>query len=218
MKTLKLNKHQQELRSEIKKELNDIRKAMDEYQLDNINSKIKALGKKAHELHIELKKTGNEPKHHKYMYENRVVSPETPEFYEHIHPVEDLLKFIDDPTANDDPVDQTIGEEFGFPVYSRRWGHKDHYKIKRTKDGWNIDFMGIGGASNKSGYPYLFKNLDQDGIEYPKSFGDRMEWLWEKAEEDGLSKEEVQEEFNKLAEWISEIEQKRPRQGVWQSF
>ena len=93
-----------------------------------------------------------------------------------------------------------------------------NYKLKRTKGGWKIDFLTIGGNSDKRGYPYLFKNFEQDGIEYPKSLGMRMEWLWERAKEDGLSKEKLQEELNKLAEWISEIERKQPRQGVWQGF
>ncbi len=218
MKAVKLNEHQQKLRNEIKKELNEIRQDMSEYKLDNITSKIKDLGKKANKLHIELKNTGNEPKHHKYMYENRQVSPDTPEFYEHVHPVEDLLKFIDNPNANDDPIDKTIGEEFEFPVYSRRFGHEDNYKIKRTKDGWEVNYWAIGGNSDKAGYPYLFKNLEQDGIEYPNSLGKKMEWLWEEAKENGLSKDEVQKALAELAEWISEVEKKSPRQGVWQGF
>ncbi len=218
MQAVKLNEYQQKLRSEIENDLNDIRKAMNESQLDSINSKIKVLGKKAHQLHLKLKESGNEPKHHKYMYQNRSVSPDTAEFYEHIHPVEDLLKFIDDPSANDDPIDQTIGAEFEFPVYSKRWGHEDNYKIKRTKDGWEVNYSAIGGNSDKTGYPYLFKNLEQDGIEYPNSLGKKMEWLWEEAKENGLSKDAVQKALSELAEWISEVEKKSPRQGVWQGF
>ena len=53
----------------------------------------------AHELHMSLKDSGNEPKHHKYMLENRGVPVEDIEFYNHIHPVDDLLKFIDDINA-----------------------------------------------------------------------------------------------------------------------
>lgn len=64
----------------------------------------------AHELHMSLKDSGNEPKHHKYMLENRGVPVEDIEFYNHIHPVDDLLKFIDDINANDDPEDTTIGK------------------------------------------------------------------------------------------------------------
>lgn len=212
MSKVQLNENQEKLYEQVKQELLKIK----EEQFTDTRDRIKALGKKAHELHISLKQTGNEPKHHKYMYENRGVSADTIQFYEHIHPVEDLLKFINDPTANDDPIDQTVGEEFDFPVYSRRWGHKDHYRIKRTKDGWEVNYLTIGGNGDKAAYPYLFKNLEQDGIEYPRSLGKKMEWLWEEAKENGLSKDEIQEALNDLADWISEVERKSPRQGVWQ--
>lgn len=222
MPAINLTSNQQKLRSEIEAELEKIRKLFSEEgsyssDRDKINSLIKDLGRKAHTLHNELKNAGNEPKHHKYMIENRRVSVDSPEFYEHIHPVEDLLKFIGDTSANDDPVDQTIGEEFDFPVYSKRWGHPDNYKIKRTKNGWEVEFLN-GGKCDKSGRPYLFKNLEHDGIEYPSSLGQRMKWLWERAKEDGLSKEQVQQHFNELAKWISDMERSQPQFGVWASF
>lgn len=95
----------------------------------------------AHELHMSLKSSGYEPKHHKYMLENRGVSVEDMEFYNHIHPVDDLLKFIDDVNANDDPEDTTVGEKFNLRIYTRRWGHYDHYSMTRTKNGWNFKEM-----------------------------------------------------------------------------
>lgn len=95
----------------------------------------------AHELHMSLKSSGYEPKHHKYMLENRGVSVEDMEFYNHIHPVDDLLKFIDDVNADDDPEDTTIGEKFTLRIYTRRWGHYDHYSMTRTKNGWNFKEM-----------------------------------------------------------------------------
>ena len=160
MPAVELTENQENL-SEVQTELDEIRRLYSEEggfgsERDKINKLTKELGRKAHELHIDLKNSGNEPKHHKYMIENRRVSPDKLEFYEHIHPVEDLLSFIDDPTANDDPIDQTVGEIFDFPVYSNRWGHNDNYKVKRIKDGWEINFDGIGGKCDKSGYPYLF--------------------------------------------------------------
>ena len=222
MPAVELTKNQENLRQAIQTELDEIHRLYSVEgglgsEREKIHTLTKDLGRKAHQLHIELKKSGNEPRHHKYMIENRRVSPDKLEFFEHIHPVEDLLSFIEDPTANDDPIDQTIGEIFDFPVYSNRWGHNDNYKIKRTKDGWEIDFMS-GGKCDKRGYPYLFKNLEHDGIEYPKSLGSRMQWLWEKAKDSGLSKEQLQKELSELAEWISEIERNQPKQGVWAGF
>src|SRR4051794_10431288 len=59
----------------------------------------------ARQLHRSLKEHGHEPKHHRYMIENRGCQPDDPEFYLHLHPIEDLIKFSYNPHANDDPVD-----------------------------------------------------------------------------------------------------------------
>jgi hypothetical protein len=40
------------------------------------------------------------------MIKNRQSQPDEPHFYMHYHPIEDLLKFLDDPHANDDPVEK----------------------------------------------------------------------------------------------------------------
>lgn len=63
---------------------------------EELQTLYKEMAETAHELHMSLKSSGYEPKHHKYMLENRGVSVEDMEFYNHIHPVDDLLKFIDD--------------------------------------------------------------------------------------------------------------------------
>lgn len=157
------------------------------------------------------------PKHHKYMIENRECSPDDPEFYNHFHPVEDLLAFIDDPHANDDPEDQTIDHEFKFRVYSRRWGHYDTYTIKRTVEGWNISFMAEGAKSKEDGSPGLYKCLNHDSINYPEELPGYLEWLWRKAEERGLSHKEVQASLDALAEWVSNCEKTTPR-GIFREW
>jgi hypothetical protein len=166
----------------------------------------------AYELHKIVK-----PKHHKYMIENRGVDPNDREFYNHIHPVEDLLAFINDPHANDDPEDQTIDHDFEIKIYSRRWGHYDTYNVKRTISGWIIGNIAISGSCDKTGKPYLFENLNHDLINYPEELPGYFEWLWEKASEEGLSHEKVQESLNILGEWISDCEKKSPK-GIWSTF
>jgi len=169
---------------------------------------------KAVELHKIAKPT---PRHHKYMIKNRGVEPDNPSFYNHIHPIEDLLKFIDDPTANDDPEDQTIDHVFDLTVFSRRWGHDDTYKLKRTKRGWHVSYIAIAGGCDKRGNPYLYKNLNQDSINYPKDLPGYLEWLWDQSEEKGLSHQEVQEALNKLGKWISVCEQNSP-DDIWRGY
>ena len=168
--------------------------------------------KSAVELHKIVK-----PKHHRYMIENRGCSPDAPEFYDHIHPVQDLLKFIDDPHANDDPEDVTIGHSFSLVVYSRRWGHEDRYTIVRNEKGWVISNISIGGQCDKAGRPYLFENLDHDSINYPEELPGYFDWLWQQAEEEGLSHEQVQEALNQVGGWITLCERNSPR-GIWEGF
>ena len=100
---------------------------------DDVEELENTLGVLAHELHMSLVP---QPKHRRYMIENRGLEPEDPDFYKHIHPVEDLLDYLADDTANNEPEDQTIGQNFYMDVYSRRWGHSDRYAITRTEDGW----------------------------------------------------------------------------------
>jgi hypothetical protein len=166
----------------------------------------------AHELHMSLKDSGNEPKHHKYMLENRGVPVEDIEFYNHIHPVDDLLKFIDDINANDDPEDTTIGKKFTLKIYTRRWGHYDHYSMVRTEHGWDFQEMlkSNSGECGKDGNPNLCRALEHDNVCYPKQIGDFFEYLWEQASE-GLTAQEVQECFDMLGEWISTCEMNTPR-------
>jgi hypothetical protein len=169
----------------------------------------------AHELHIELKEQGHEPRHHGYMIKNRGMKPSDLGFYRHVHPVEDLLKFLDNEHANDDPVDSTIGERFRLRVFSRRWAHEDVYVLTRTEAGWAFTFLTASGPCDTEGRPYLFTNLKHDGISYPADLGDHIHWIWRKAKDEGLSAEEVQMAFDDLSRWVSETERSSPTGGIW---
>lgn len=216
--SIELTGDEEKLRQEILKQLETVNYLLRNYRMDEkVQTLIEKMGNDAHELHMSLKKNGYNPQHHKYMLENRGVDPENPQFYMHVHPVEDLLKYIDNPHANDDPKDQTIGQEFEFRVYSRRWGHEDTYCFKRTAEGWNVNFC-RGGPCDKSGRPFLFESLNQDLIQYPRGLGGWLEWLWEQAASKGLSKSEVQSALNELANWVSITEKNSPSGGVWEGY
>lgn len=175
----------------------------------NLSKLSNEMAKMAHELHMSLKKRKLEPKHHAFMIKNRGCQPEE-DFYRHIHPIEDLLAFIDDRNANDDPIDVTLGKEFVMKIYTRRWKHEDDYHIKRTESGWDIEVLSINGECDKTGFPYLYKNLDHDEVCYPKQLGDFMERLWDKAAEKGLKEREVQKSLNQIARWINTCEKNVP--------
>lgn len=207
------------LKKQIKEDVDKLWKMINNRQLPRDNYQIieSHMGDLAHKLHLSLKDRGLEPKHHKYMIKNRGLQPFDPEFYKHIHPTEDLLKYLENPHANDDPEDVTIGETFEFHVYSRRWGHDDVYKLTRTENGWHFQFAGYG-ECDKGGNPYLFKSLEHDLIFYPNGLDGHFEWLWKQAHENGLSKEQVQEAINELASWVSKTEKDTPCTGVWAGY
>lgn len=214
--SIELTENEKNLREEIRKQLKTVYEMLKNYRIDKeVQDLIKEMGNNAHELHMSLKNNDHEPHHHEYMLKNRGVKPEDPQFYMHVHPVEDLLKFIDDPKANDDPKDQTIGQDFEFHVYSRRWEHEDTYLFKRTSEGWDIHFF-KGGSCDKGGHPFLFDNLNHDLIQYPRGLDDWLEWLWEQAASKSLSKEEVQTALNELANWVNITEKNAPSNGVWE--
>jgi len=200
--------------SDLTNSLNQIKSLINEHQWD-INKNRELWNKMvddASELHKLVK-----PTHHKYMIQNRRVSPDEREFYNHIHPVEDLLRFIKDPHANDDPEDQTINHEFEIKIYSRRWEHDDIYHIKRIEDGWEVLHLTLSGVCDKSGRPYIFENLRQDSINYPEALPGYLEWLWEKSAETGLTHEQVQLSLNELGNWISACEKTSPT-GIWETY
>lgn len=208
-----------ELKNKIEEKMVKIKDSLAQYRIDDtIPELIEEMGNYAHELHESLEKRGITPKHHKYMAKNRGVPPEDKSFYYHVHPVEDLLAYIEDEHANDEPEDQTIGEEFDFRVYSNSWGHEDNYRIKRTRDGWDVNFCCIGGPCDKGGSPFLYENLNHDSIQYPKDFSGWLEWLWDQAASKSLSKDEVQTALQELADWVSCTEKNAPSSDVWKGY
>ena len=184
---------------------------------DSLDKLYTDMARTAHELHMSLKDSGHEPKHHKYMIENRGCSPEDVHFYEHVHPVQDLLAFIDNVHANDDPEDRTLGKVFTIKIYTRRWGHYDSYEITRVKAGWLIEGMTENIECNKKAQPGLSKLLDHDYVCYPKQIDEFFAYLWDKAANDGLTEREVQKAVNQIGDWISKCEMNTPR-GVFEGL
>jgi len=102
-------------------------------------------------------------------------------------------------------------------VFSRRWDHDDTYTVEKTIKGWNISAMTIGGECDKKGAPFLYKNLDQDSINYPEELPGYMEWLWQQAYDQSLSDDQIQEELDRLGEWIKTTEKASPK-GIFQGY
>lgn len=219
MSGVALNSEQENLRKIVEENLSKLRADIHgrNRSYEETQKMFAEMGAAAHELHMLLKAQGIEPVHHRHMIKNRGMQPTDKKFYEHIHPAEDLLDFIKDVHANDDPVDQTMDHDFEFNVYTRRWGHEDCYQIKRISTGWHIRAGVYNGDCNKEAKPVLFEVLRHESVNYPKSLPGYFDWLWERAEEDGLTHDEVQNALNDLAEWVSSCEKSSPS-GIFDPY
>lgn len=171
------------------------------------------MGQVGHQLHMSL---SPHPKHHAYMIENRRMPTTDPRFYEHYHPCQDLLAYLEDPSANDDPIDHTMGDSFDLKVWSNRFGHYDKYLLTRNQDGWEVQFMSHQGQGDKGGEPALQHALTHDSISYPRTLDSKMSTIWEQAKNLGLTHDEVQDAINQVAHWISETERNEPTDGIFQ--
>ncbi|HDR8500434.1 hypothetical protein [Bacillus bombysepticus] len=210
---VQLNDEQQALRKFIEEKVSLIHKYFNASKEDRHEASFdferdgREMADAAHKLHMQL---DPKPKHHRYMIQNRGMSPENPDFYYHIHPVEDLLSYLDDITANDDPVDKTLGDTFFMNIYTSRWGHEDRYELIRNEKGWRVNHMSYDEQGGKDAEPILGYVLRHDSISYPRDLSSFMEDIWVRAEEEGLSHDEVQDMLNKVAGWISLTERNRP--------
>lgn len=186
-----------------------ITKNYDQQERSDVAEAFNIMKVAAHDLHMQLEP---KPTHHRYMIENRNMEPEDPEFYNHIHPVEDLLKYLEDTSANNDPEDLTIGDTFEFRVYSNRWGHKDSYEITRTSNGWYTNVMTYKGEDQlHHDMKVLYGAMTHDSISFPRNVDSYMHSIWMQAQEQGLNHEQVQEMLTRVADWISQTEMNAPR-------
>lgn len=218
---VQLDDTQRELRDTVQQKLNNVLERIRNFDAVDPED-LATMAEAAHELHLSLRRSGVTPKHHEYMLKNRGCSPDTIDFYRHVHPVEDLLAFVADATVNDDPQDQTIDHEFAFTVYSRRWRHTDTYRLKRTRAGWVVQSpqvipVGRDGRVGRQDGTGLFHLLDHDSINYPEALPGYLEWLWDRSEAEGLSHDQVQGALNQLAEWVRTCEQSSPT-GIFEDY
>ena len=129
-------------------------------------------------------------------------------FYNHYHMLEMMLREIyGEGEVMSTEGDKNLDKEMIFPVYSRRLGYVDNYRIKRTIDGWEIRTFSSDEKSDKNGDGALFKTLENDSIFFPRDgISYALKELWYEAEESGLTIDELQSKLIELADWISLVE------------
>ncbi|WP_394189166.1 hypothetical protein [Paenisporosarcina quisquiliarum] len=142
---------------------------------------------------------------------NRGLLPETDinEYYNHYHTLEDLYETLIGTMLQTNSLkgDVNLNKKMVFKVFSRRWGHEDHYSIERRIDGWYVKHLSINGLSKKDGTGSILDNLNQDSIQYPiDGVKYAFETLWEMADEQEMLVGELEEKLQEIANWISAIE------------
>lgn len=210
MPALSLSPAEKQLQNQIEDTLRQLDAIMNHEAKGDSSALVDALVQPCRELHAALRARGHAPKHRTFLTENRGLKPDDPEFYRHYHTAESLLNFIRDTSANDDPIDQTLGHEFEFRVYTQRWGHDDVYHLTRTANGWRVRHHRVGDC-DKQGQPSLFVFLNHDFVNYPARLGSYLESLWDAAQEQGLSPKQVQDALTELGTWVSACERNAPR-------
>ena len=114
--------------------------------------------------------------------------------------------------------DPTVGMEFDMPIFTWRWGHADVYKLTRTDSGWIVTFLDVHGPCDKGGRPLLYESLRHDGIDYPADLPGWLEHLWDVARERRLPARRLQTAIRAVANWVSEVEFRKPKGSIWSAY
>lgn len=164
------------------------------------------------------------PIYSEQMIMNRNIIPEDDlsEYYNHFHSIEDLYfesinKGIDYRSIEGD---NNLNQEIKINIYTSRWGHYDTYIIKRTVDGWNLNFSMYSGDFSKNGEGKFFDSLNHDSVFFPEeAVKYALELLWDEADSTNMNIEELGYKLSQIAEWISEVEKvSRQYQPDWCNY
>ena len=160
------------------------------------------LAPKARELHMSLKIHGHEPAYHGFILKNRGVPAEELSFFEHIHPIEDLLSFIKNPEDNDEQDILSPKTRFSFPLYVGSKRRYIDYRLICTQTCWMVYIN-----DDKQGeLPHV---LSSENISYPVTAAEMLEEI-RKAAVSGATKQEIQNALGEIADWISTSEKSMP--------
>lgn len=131
------------------------------------------------------------------------------EYYNDYYTLSDLYKWVkvEDKWEPSLLGDCNLDIEMEFPVYTRRWGHEDYYRISRTTTGWYINFLSINGDSKKDGTGKIFANLKHDGVFFPEEdIKNAFSILWDDADRREMPISELKRKLQDIASWISNVE------------
>lgn len=190
---------------EMKKQyIQEFEEVAKDYSYDKITKELIELASKIHWNEL--------PEYEEYMIVNSELYPnkDTLQYYDHFHTLEDLYNELIGKGKNKKSKkgDINLNQEIEIRIYSRRWGHEDRYSIIRTTKGWDVHFHQEkkGGKEGEA----LINTLRHDFINYPNSLGNFMWHLWNKAENNEMTVEELKYDLERIARWINLCEENTP--------
>ncbi|QAA32703.1 hypothetical protein [Clostridium manihotivorum] len=152
------------------------------------------------------------PEYEEYMIVNSEIYPNenTKDYYNHYHTLEDLYNELLGNGKNiaSKKGDMNLNKDIKIAIYSRRWGHDDYYRIARTTTGWKVSFHQTREGSKEG--EALIKHLEHDSISYPNSLSRFMLDLWNKADSEEMSIEDLKEYLESITMWINVCEKNTP--------
>ncbi|MBP1155414.1 MULTISPECIES: hypothetical protein [unclassified Paenibacillus] len=87
---------------------------------------------------------------------------------------------------------------------------RDFSELVRNEQGWHVSHLSYSEQGGRDAEPILGVVLRHDSVSYPRNLSSLMEDIWNRAEDEGLTHEEVQQMLNDVADWISLTERNYP--------
>lgn len=73
-----------------------------------------------------------------------------------------------------------------------------------------MSHLSYNGQCDKEWKPVLYSALEHDSIAYPRNLSYAFWSIWKRAEDEGLTHDEVQNMLNRFADWVSICEESTP--------
>ncbi len=102
-----------------------------------------------------------------------------------------------------------------FRFYCNRRKAEDTYYFEWQNDGWHIGHIAISGPCEPNGTPFLYTNFHHDGVSYPSTIGDFLDWLWRQIRDEEVQSNQAQTLLQELADWVSACEHAEPQWPQW---
>lgn len=104
-----------------------------------------------------------------------------------------------------------MSEQYKISIFNKLRGRRDTYRLILNEHGWYVSFIAINGQSDARGCPFLYNNLDHDGLSYPIELYDVMEYLWKMRFYKKVSRKQLEQKLSAISNWLSKINDSKPK-------